>query len=432
MTISLHHRSTLLIFVTACFSLSVSTAADISKEKIIAVKAAHMLDSKNGRMLDHAVILIKGDRITAAGSNLAIPADAELIDLGNMTVLPGMIDAHTHLTMNPEDAGYSSVAISIPRQALTGAKNARLTLEAGFTTVRDVYAAGYADIALRDAINAGDIPGPRILASGPGMGITGGHCDDTMHAPEYHAVSEGAADGVPEVMKRTRTIIKYGADLIKICATGGVLSFGDDPKASQYTLDEMKAIVGEAHRLGRKVAAHAHGGDGIKLAVLAGVDSIEHGSYIDDEGIQLMKQHKVWLVPTVYIGDWLLENAEAIKLPKPLFDKEKELVPYMRKNIANAIKQGVMIALGTDSAVYPHGLNAHEFASYVKLGMTPMQAIQSGTINGAKLLGLEDKIGSLEANKFADLVAVAEDPIKDITELQRIRWVMKSGVVIKK
>lgn len=432
MTISLHHRSTLLIFVTACFSLSVSTAADISKEKIIAVKAAHMLDSKNGRMLDHAVILIKGDRITAAGSNLAIPADAELIDLGNMTVLPGMIDAHTHLTMNPEDAGYSSVAISIPRQALTGAKNARLTLEAGFTTVRDVYAAGYADIALRDAINAGDIPGPRILASGPGMGITGGHCDDTMHAPEYHAVSEGAADGVPEVMKRTRTIIKYGADLIKICATGGVLSFGDDPKASQYTLDEMKAIVGEAHRLGRKVAAHAHGGDGIKLAVLAGVDSIEHGSYIDDEGIQLMKQHKVWLVPTVYIGDWLLENAEAIKLPKPLFDKEKKLVPYMRKNIANAIKQGVMIALGTDSAVYPHGLNAHEFASYVKLGMTPMQAIQSGTINGAKLLGLEDKIGSLEANKFADLVAVAEDPIKDITELQRIRWVMKSGVVIKK
>ena len=253
-----------------------------------------------------------------------------------------------------------------------------------------------------------------------------------MHAPEYHSVSEGVADGVPEVMKRTRTNIKYGADLIKICATGGVLSFGDDPKASQYTLDEMKAIVGEAHRLGRKVAAHAHGGDGIKLAVLAGVDSIEHGSYIDDEGIQLMKQHKVWLVPTVYIGDWLLENAEAIKLPKPLFDKEKELVPYMRKNIANAIKQGVMIALGTDSAVYPHGLNAHEFASYVTLGMTPMQAIQSGTINGAKLLGLEDKIGSLEANKFADLVAVAEDPIKDITELQRIRWVMKSGVVTKK
>lgn len=432
MTISLHHRSTLLIFVTACFSLSVSTAADISKEKIIAVKAAHMLDSKNGRMLDHAVILIKGDRITAAGSNLAIPAGAELIDLGNMTVLPGFIDAHTHLTGNPEDNGYSSVAISVPRQALTGAKNARLTLDAGFTTVRDVGAAGYTDIALRDAINAGDVPGPRILASGPPLGITGGHCDDTMHAPEYHSVSEGVADGVPEVMKRTRTNIKYGADLIKICATGGVLSFGDDPKASQYTLDEMKAIVGEAHRLGRKVAAHAHGGDGIKLAVLAGVDSIEHGSYIDDEGIQLMKQHKVWLVPTVYIGDWLLENAEAIKLPKPLFDKEKELVPYMRKNIANAIKQGVMIALGTDSAVYPHGLNAHEFASYVKLGMTPMQAIQSGTINGAKLLGLEDKIGSLETNKFADLVAVAEDPIKDITELQRIRWVMKSGVVIKK
>ncbi len=182
-----------------------------------------------------------------------------------------------------------------------------------------MYAAGYSDVALRDAINAGDVPGPRMLVSGPGMGITGGHCDDTMHAPEYHAVSEGAADGVPEVMKRTRTIIKYGADLIKICATGGVLSFGDDPKASQYTLEEMKAIVGEAHRLGRKVAAHAHGGDGIKLAVLAGVDSIEHGSYIDDEGIALMKQHKVWLVPTVYIGDWLLENAEAIQIAESTF-----------------------------------------------------------------------------------------------------------------
>lgn len=437
MTTSLRHRSALLnqllfLIVTPCLTISASTAADISKEKIIAVKAAHMLDSKNGQMLDHAVILIKGTRITAAGSNLAVPAGAEVIDLGNMTVLPGFIDAHTHLTGNPEDTGYSSVAISVPRQALTGAKNARLTLDAGFTTVRDVGASGYADIALRDSINAGELPGPRILASGPALGITGGHCDDTMHAPEYHAVSEGVADGVSEVMKRTRTIIKYGADVIKVCATGGVLSFGDDPQASQYTMEEMKAIVGEAHRLGRKVAAHAHGNEGIRIAVLAGVDSIEHGSYIDDESIKLMKEHKTWLVPTAYIGDWLIDNAEAIKLPKPLLEKAKIVMPQARKNIANAIKQGVLIALGTDAAVYPHGLNGHEFATYVKLGMTPMQALQSGTINGAKLLGLEDKTGSLEANKFADLVAVSGDPIKDITEVERVRWVMKAGVVYKK
>ncbi|MES2117997.1 MAG: amidohydrolase family protein [Pseudomonadota bacterium] len=399
--------------------------------KITAVKAAHMLDVRSGAMVDQAVVLIADERITAAGSKLAIPAGAQVIDLGNKTLLPGLIDMHTHLTGNPEDAGYASVAISVPRATLTGARNALRTLNAGFTTVRNVGAEAYSDIGLRDAINAGDVPGPRISASGPPLSISGGHCDDTMHAPEYKLQAEGVADGVDEVIKRTRQIIKYGADVIKVCATGGVLSFGDDPRASQYTLEEMKAIVGEAHRLGRKVAAHAHGGDGIKLAVLAGVDSIEHGSYIDDEGIKLMKEHKTWLVPTVYLGDWLIDNAEAIKLPKPLLEKAKVVLPAARRNIAHAIQQGVPVALGTDAAVYPHGLNGREFAVYVKLGMTPLQAIRSGTVNASQLLGWSDRVGAIEAGKFADMIAVNGDPLKDVTELERVQWVMKGGAVVR-
>ena len=422
----------------ACLYTSSVLAADMAPvalavvKPITAIKAAHMLDVKAGKTIDDAVVLVQGEKITAVGSRLAIPAGAIIIDLGSMTLLPGFIDAHTHLTGDPENSGYSSVALSIPRQALTGAKNARLTLEAGFTAVRDVGSSGFTDVALRDAINAGELPGPRIMASGPALGITGGHCDDTLHAPEYKITAEGVGDGVAEVMKRTRFNIKHGADVIKICATGGVLSFGDDPKASQFTAEEMKTIVGEAHRLGRKVAAHAHGGDGIKLAVLAGVDSIEHGSYIDEEGARLMKQHHVWLVPTVYLGDWLLENAEAIKLPGPLLEKAKVVLPMARKNIALAISRGVPVALGTDAAVYPHGLNGREFAVYVKLGMTPLQALRSGTVNGAQLLGLDDKIGSIESGKFADLVAVTGDPLKDITEVERVRWVMKGGSVVKK
>jgi imidazolonepropionase-like amidohydrolase len=415
------------ILLYACAAAATATAADVT-----AVKAAHMVDVRNGTLIDHAVVLISGERITAAGSNVAIPAGATIIDLGNKTLLPGLIDSHTHITGRPEDAGYSIIAKSIPRITLTGAHNALTTLRAGFTTIRDVGADGYSDIGLRDAINDGDVPGPRILASGPPLGITGGHCDDTMHAPEYKATSLGAADGVDEALKVTRRNIKYGADVIKICATGGVLSFGDDPRTSQYTLEELKAIIGDAHRLGRKAAAHAHGGDGIKLSVLAGIDSIEHGSYIDDEGIKLMKEHKTYLVPTLYLGDWLIENAEAIKLPKPLLDKAKVVLPQARINIGKAIKAGVPIAFGTDAAVYPHGLNAREFAVLVKLGMTPAQAIRTATVNAADLLGWSDKVGSIEAGKYADLIAVEGEPLKDVRALEQVQWVMKGGAVIRK
>ncbi len=427
----LRHPTLIASSVLALFALSCNVQGADAPASVTAIKAAHLLDVRSGAMLDQAVILVSGERITAVGSKLAIPAGATLIDLGQRTVLPGLIDMHTHLTGDPQDAGYSVIAKSVPRITLTGAKNARLTLQAGFTTVRDVGAENFADIGLRDAINDGDVPGPRIAASGPAMGITGGHCDDTMHAPEYRITGLGVADGVDEALKVTRRNIKYGADVIKICATGGVLSFGDDPRTSQYTLEELKAIIGDAHRLGRKAAAHAHGGDGIKLAVLAGVDSIEHGSYIDDEGIKLMKEHHTWLVPTLYLGDWLIENAEAIKLPAPLLAKAKVVLPQARVNIARAIKAGVPIAFGTDAAVYPHGLNGREFAVLVKLGMTPLQAIRTATLNASELLGWTDRVGSIEAGKFADLIAVDGDPLKDVSTLERVQWVMKGGAVAK-
>jgi imidazolonepropionase-like amidohydrolase len=420
-------RVALPLLLLAC----ASTAAMPPPVKVTAIKAARMLDVRSGAVIDNAVVLVNGERISAAGSKLAIPAGARVIDLGDKTLLPGLIDMHTHLTGNPEDAGYSVIAISVPRATLTGARNARRTLQAGFTTVRNLGADAYSDIGLRDAINDGDVPGPRIAASGPSMSITGGHCDDTMHAPEYKSIALGVADGTDEVMKRTRQNIKYGADVIKICATGGVLSMGTDPRASQYTLEEMKVIVSEAHRLGRTVTAHAHGGDGIRLAVLAGVDSIEHGSYIDEEGMRLMKEHKTFLVPTVYLGDWLIENADAIRLPKPLLEKAKVVLPMARLNMAKAIKAGVPIAFGTDSGVYPHGMNGREFAVLVKLGMTPLQAIRSATLNASQLLGWTDRVGTIEPGKFADLIAVDGDPLKDVATLERVQWVMKGGEVVQ-
>jgi len=418
------------LMTIAIAALAFAPVIDAAAEDV-AIRAARLLDVRSGQFIDKPVVLIKGDRIEAVGSNLAIPAGLRVIDLGTATLLPGMMDMHTHITGNPEDLGYSSIAISTAREALNGVKNARLTLEAGFTSIRNVGASAYTDVALRDVIDRGDIPGPRIAASGPALGITGGHCDDTMHAPQFKIEGEGVADGAAAVAKKVREVIKYGADLIKICATGGVLSFRDDPNASQYSLEEMKIIVSEAHRLGRKVAAHAHGGDGIKLAVEAGVDSIEHGSYIDDAGIKLMKARGTYLVPTVYLGDWLLENAERIKLPAPLVAKAKVVVPAARKNLAEAFRQGVPVAFGTDAAVYPHGLNGREFAVYVKLGMTPLAALQSATINAAKLMDWEDRVGAVEKGKFADLIAVAGDPLKDITEMERVQFVMKGGQVFK-
>ena len=398
----------------------------------LAVHAGHLLDVKSGKTLSDQTLVVEDGKIVSSGASAEakIPSDAVRIELPNATVLPGFIDAHTHLTKDPK-FGYDTLALSTSRQALTGAKNARLTLLAGFTTVRNVGAKEFSDVALRDAINAGDVPGPRMLVSGPPLSITGGHCDNNMLPFEYHATSDGVADGIAAVQHKVRENIKYGADLIKVCATGGVLSLGDNPQHSQFTLEEMKAIVADAHRLGRKVAAHAHGAEGIRWAAEAGVDSVEHGSYIDDGGIAAMKEHGTYLVPTLYLGDWMIDNAGLTRLPAPLLAKAKEVIPAARKNIAHAFAAGVKVALGTDAAVYPHGLNAHEFETMVKLGLTPLQSIQAGTLNAADLLGWSGKVGTLEPGAWADIVAVEGDPLKDITTLQRVKFVMKGGEVVK-
>jgi imidazolonepropionase-like amidohydrolase len=399
----------------------------------VVIHAGHLLDVKTGKMLDNVTVVIDGEKITSVsgggGAQSENQGGARVINLPNATLLPGLIDAHTHLTFDP-NFGYQELGISIPKEALIGAKNARITLEAGFTTVRNVGARGYTDIALRDAINEGMVPGPRILASGPALSITGGHCDQNLLPYEWHANSDGAADGVEGVQHKVREIIKYGADVIKVCATGGVLSKGDDPRASQYTLEEMKAIVADAHRLGRKVAAHAHGAQGIAWAAEAGVDSIEHGSYIDDAGIAMMKKNGTYLVPTLYLADWMRENAARIGLPAMYAVKMKDVTAVSRQNIKKAFNAGVKIAFGTDAAVYPHGLNAHEFAVYVQIGMTPLQAIQTATVNAADLLGWS-KIGSIESGNFADLIAVNGDPLKDVTLLENPVMVMKGGTVYK-
>ena len=412
---------------------SVLIAQSRPRETVI-IKAGRLVDVRAGRVLTDQFILIEGDRVKQIGSarSVQIPAGARVIDLSNATVLPGLIDCHTHLTGEPGHNGYEALGISIPRQALYGAKNAKLTLEAGFTTVRNVGAAGYADVALRDAINAGDIPGPRIDASGPAIGVTGGHCDESLLAPEFNHRADGVADGVPSLMTKTREIAKYGADCIKICASGGVLSKGDSPEALQFSDEEIRAVVAEAHRLGRKVAAHAHGAAGIKQAVLAGVDSIEHGSFIDEEAIRLMKEKGTYLVPTLYLGDWFMENYQRLGVPGFMIEKAKVVLPAARMNLARAFKAGVKVAFGTDAAVYPHGLNGREFAVMVKLGLTPMQSIQAATVNAADLLGWSDRIGSIEAGRLADIIAVNGDPTTDVAVLEHPTFVMKNGQVVVK
>ncbi len=397
------------------------------------IKCGALVDPTSGSLRPQVNITVDGNLIRSVEPwNKTKPIDGTtLIDLSKSTCLPGLIDAHDHLTSDPRNSGYKSLGISIPRSALTGARNARLTLEAGFTTARNVGAKGFADIALRDAIEDGDIPGPRLLVSGPSMGITGGHCDSNLLAPEYHAVSAGVADGPWAARAKVREIIKYGADLIKICASGGVLSKGDQPGTPQYSLEEMKAIVEEAHKLGRKVAAHAHGTESIRDAILAGADSIEHASLIDAEGIALAKKHGTFLVFDIYNDEYILTMGPKIGMLPESIEKEKLIGKVQRENFRKAYLGGARLAFGTDGGVYPHGDNAKQFSWMVEFGMRPMEAIQAATTVAAELLGLQSKIGTVIAGKLADIIAVDGDPTKDVKILESVHFVMKDGKVYK-
>ena len=418
------------ILLASALALATSVAAQSPAHRTL-IRAGHLLDVRSGNLADAETIVVVGDAIQSIAPSIstqAQPGDT-VIELGSMTVLPGLIDVHTHLTSNPDFDPYRELIQTDAKDAINGVVNARTTLMAGITSVRNVGAGGFVDVDLRDAINAGQVIGPHMLVSGPLLGITGGHCDENLLPIRYRTVSDGVADGIAEVQHKVRENIKYGADLIKICATGGVLSKGDDPQASQFTLEEMQAIVADAHRLGRKVAAHAHGAQGILWATQAGVDSIEHGSYINDEAITEMKKRGTYLVPTLYLEDWMVEKGD---LPPIYHQKMVDVSAVAKANIRHAMQEGVKIAMGTDAAVYPHGLNAHELDVYVnQLGMKPLAALQTATINAADLMGWSAKTGALEPGKWADIIAVPTNPLEDVRVLQNIPFVMKAGVVYK-
>ena len=413
--------------------MTATALAQTPAPKRTVIRAGRVLNVRTGELRANQAIVIEGEKISqiAPSGEVKAAAGDTTIDLPDATVLPGMIDMHTHLTFELSSLSYEGLKISTAREALHGARNARRTLEAGFTTVRNVGAKDYADIALRDAINDGDVIGPRMIASGPALGITGGHCDENLLPPAFHFFGEGVADGVEAVQHKVREVIKYGADVIKICATGGVLSKGDDPNASQFTLEEMKAIVADAHRLGRKVAAHAHGAEGVRWASEAGVDSIEHGHLMDDAAIATLKKNGTYLVPTLFLGEYMEKNLDRSDVPEYSKQKMRDVAAAMQKNVKKAFDAGVKVAFGTDAAVYPHGLNAGEFHVYVKLGMTPLAAVQTATINASDLLGPKFAVGSLEPGKFADVIAVDGDPTKDVTILEHVKFVMKAGAVYK-
>jgi imidazolonepropionase-like amidohydrolase len=417
-----------LLSLAACLAASLPAGAAPG-----AVRCGKLLDVRTGRMLADQVVQLDAGRITKVGpaSSASLPSGLSPIDLSSATCLPGLIDVHTHLTSDPTDAGYAGLGVSVPRSTVKGVKNARLTLRAGFTAVRNVGADGYSDVAVRDGINDGEVEGPRMLVSGPALGITGGHCDNNLLPSEYHYTAAGVADGPWAARAKVREVVKFGADLIKVCASGGVLSKGDQPGAPQYTLEELRAIVEEAHKLGRKVAAHAHGTQSIKDAIRAGIDSVEHSSLIDDEGIALAKQHGTVLVFDIYNDDYILqEGLKAGMLPESI-EKEKKIGRAQRENFRRAHAGGARLAFGTDSGVYPHGDNARQFAKMVEWGMTPLEAIQAATLTAADLMGWGDEIGSVEPGRFADLVAVEGDPLADVRLLESVRFVMKGGDVVR-
>jgi imidazolonepropionase-like amidohydrolase len=428
----LAHQLASLILAATLPATAFADAAAAASPKKIAVRAAHLIDGLADRPIDEAVVLIEGDRIVAAGSRLSIPADAQVIDLGDATLLPGFIDCHTHITGQADDYYKSLVRLSSIDAAVRAHVFAERTLQAGFTTIRNVGAEDFVDIALRNAIDEGMVRGPRIVAAGHAIGSTGGHADRTGVSPYLHIEGfTGVADGVDGVQLKVREQIKYGADVIKMIASAGVLTEEDSVGAPQYSQAEMDALVDEAHRWDRKVAAHAHGTEAIKMAVRAGVDSIEHGSFIDEEGIRMMKARGTYLVADIYNDDYILAEYARLNFPQKILDKERLVGRTQRENFRKAVQAGVKIAFGTDAGVYPHGDNGKQFAKMVEWGQTPMQAIKAATSSAADLLGRSKQVGSLTPGHYADLVAVRADPLADIRVLEHVDFVMKGGQVYR-
>lgn len=413
----------------------IAAVAQAAPADVTAIRAGRLIVG-DGRVIDRPVVVVQGELITAVGraGSVAVPKGARIIDLGDRTLLPGLIDTHTHINSYDSDGGDSAVLKETPAHAgVYGAVNARKTIDAGFTTIRDVGAVNYADVAVRDLVARGVIPGPRMYVAGPSLGIVGGHADVNGFNPAIPIPGTGVmVTGVDEVRRAVRTNIKFGADHIKITATGGILSQGDAPSASQFADDELRAAVEEAARLGRKVAAHAHGARGIIAAVNAGVASIEHGSLIDDEGIALMKARGVYLVPTLIILDEIVRFGAARGYPDYAIAKARRIEPERRVRLRKAFQGGVKFAFGTDATGDIHGRNAQEFALLVdQLGATPADAIRMATVNAADLIGIGDRTGTIETGKWADLIAVAGNPLEDIRRLEQVSFVMKAGRVMK-
>ena len=415
------------------FSITAIVCSTAVFAETTVITADRMIDVANGKVVKQAAVIVTDNIITASGrlKDLTVPNEATRIDLGNATLMPGLMDMHVHLTSDATRHGYKRLEVSLPRAAITGVKHAKATLDAGFTTVRNVGAPGFADVALRDAINAGDVVGPRMFVAGPSLGVTGGHCDSNLLPYEYDNYSEGVADGPWEVRKKVRRNIKYGATVIKFCATGGVLSKGTKVGAQQYTFEEMKALIDEAHLRGLTVATHAHGTNGIKAAIKASVDSVEHVSLLDDEAIDLAKKNGTYFSMDIYVTEYILGEGEKAGILEESLNKERIVGKTQRENFEKAVKAGVNMVFGSDAGVYPHGDNPKQFARMVKFGMPPIQAIQAATINPARLLKQEATLGSLEKGKLADIVAVPGNPLDDMSLMEKVGFVMKDGQIVK-
>ena len=416
-------KKVLLFFI---FLLFIQVDAN---SKSLLIKPKQILDVRSG-MLVNADILIESGVIVKVSKNIPVMSHYEIIDLQDMTILPGLMDAHVHLTGNTDLKGHEGISESSYLATIYGVKNAKQTLMAGFTTVRNVGASNYSDVALRDGIDQKAILGPTLLVSGPPLGITGGHCDSNILPAEYEYKAQGVADGPWEVRRKVRENKKYGADLIKYCATGGVMSKGTNVNNRQYTLDEMKAIVDEAHTLGMKVAAHAHGLEGIRMAIEAGVDSVEHSSLIDQETINLAIAKGVFLAMDIYVSDYILGEGAKNGIPEYSLNKERIVGKRQRENFKMAVESGAKMVFGTDAGIFPHGKNAKQFKYMVEWGMKPIEAIQASTINTAELFGKKN-IGEIKETFDADLIGVKGNPLKDITLLENVGFIMKEGQVVK-